>query len=292
MDSFNEKVVENLKNEVEYLNHSLARARESGNFSMYKNLINSYRETVMLINELSENKKCKSNIIQTSDKIIMQVENRQLTTENNEVIIDKNGINIKNTNGINIKNKIDYWKTDEYKIRCAIEKEIEECINKIEFEYKDYIEHFRVARTIGERYDVTFFITNEDILEQFKQAISNILEKITLKRFIGDIRGYVKEYNENKIFCEECKKQLNKKDFYKIDNSEYPICKNCLRKMIRDENDEFDVDKFETILKDMKVEFIGSIFYSVIGNVIHKDYNIIGDYLRKYLPYKLTQKIE
>ncbi len=62
--------------------------------------------------------------------------------------------------------------------------------------------------------------------------------------------------------------------------------------MIRDENDEFDVDKFETILKDMKVEFIGSIFYSVIGNVIHKDYNIIGDYLRKYLPYKLTQKIE
>ncbi|WP_061336684.1 hypothetical protein [Clostridium botulinum] len=284
MDSFNEKVVENLKNEVEYLNHSLARARESGNFSMYKNLINSYRETVMLINELSENKKCKSNIIQTSDKIIMQVENRQLTTENNEVIIDKNGINI--------KNKIDYWKTDEYKIRCAIEKEIEECINKIEFEYKDYIEHFRVARTIGERYDVTFFITNEDILEQFKQAISNILEKITLKRFIGDIRGYVKEYNENKIFCEECKKQLNKEDFYKIDNSEYPICKNCLRKMIRDENDEFDVDKFETILKDMKVEFIGSIFYSVIGNVIHKDYNIIGDYLRKYLPYKLTQKIE
>ncbi len=95
MDGFNEKVVENLKNEVEYLNHSLAKAREDRNFSMYKNLINSYRETVMLINELSENKKCKSNIIQTSDKIIMRVENGQLTTENNEVIIDKNGINIK-----------------------------------------------------------------------------------------------------------------------------------------------------------------------------------------------------
>lgn len=50
--SFNEKVVENLKKEIENLNSSLENCRKSENFSMYKNLINGYRDVVRLIQDL------------------------------------------------------------------------------------------------------------------------------------------------------------------------------------------------------------------------------------------------
>lgn len=49
--SFTEEVVKNLKLEVEELSKSLKKCREQENFSMYKNLINAYRDVVRLIQE-------------------------------------------------------------------------------------------------------------------------------------------------------------------------------------------------------------------------------------------------
>ena len=49
---FTEKIVENLKKEVNELNISLERCRKTDNFSMYKHLINGYGDVIRLIQDL------------------------------------------------------------------------------------------------------------------------------------------------------------------------------------------------------------------------------------------------
>ncbi len=50
--TFNEEVVINFKKEAKELNKSLRKARDENNYSMYKNLINSYRDVVKMIQDL------------------------------------------------------------------------------------------------------------------------------------------------------------------------------------------------------------------------------------------------
>ncbi|NFH40705.1 hypothetical protein [Clostridium sporogenes] len=172
MDNFNEKVVENLKNEIECLNHSLTKARQDGNFSMYKNLINSYRETVMLINELSGNNlKVKSSVIQTPEKIILQVENGTITNENNDIILSKNGVP----------------QFDDYKIKCAIEKEIEEGINKIDCYRERKLIDVKANKFIDDEYDVVIKFNSDVDLSNFKLKINNIISNMPLKNFIDKV---------------------------------------------------------------------------------------------------------
>lgn len=49
--SFTEEVVKNLKLESRALSESLKKCREKDNFSMYKNLINAYKEVTRLIQD-------------------------------------------------------------------------------------------------------------------------------------------------------------------------------------------------------------------------------------------------
>ncbi|EKS4345237.1 hypothetical protein QB607_003241 [Clostridium botulinum] len=155
MDDFNEKVVENLKNEIECLNYSLAKARQDGNFSMYKNLINSYRETVVLINELSGNNlKEKPSII---------VKNGTITNENGDVILSKDGINITSRKlscrkcGCNLDESKFYEVDGCDKIHYTICKN---CIRKIIIDkYGDIdIDKFKeVLQDMDERFDEKLF---------------------------------------------------------------------------------------------------------------------------------------
>lgn len=171
MDNFNEKVVENLKNEIECLNHSLVKARQDSNFSMYKNLINSYRETVMLINELSGNNlKVKHGMIQKTEKIILQVENGTITNEDGNIILNKDGIP----------------HLDECKIKWAIEKEIEEGINKIDC-YKDRKLMGVKAKKFIDKYDIIIKFNSDVDLSNFKLKINNIMSNMSLKNLINKI---------------------------------------------------------------------------------------------------------
>ncbi|HID0768190.1 TPA: hypothetical protein ACXDAZ_002720 [Clostridium botulinum] len=297
MDVFNEKVVKNLKNEVECLNYSLAKAREDGNFSMYKNLINSYRETLMLINELSGNSISKSSIIQTPEKIVLQVGNGKITNENNDILIEGNRINI--------KNEIDYLKSDEYKTRCAIEKEIE---NKINYtKYKDLITeiHAKMVNITG-KYDITIKtnIDNEDELNGFTLLVNNIIINMALKEFINMViladygtqktnptlksLYYNNEKSSNMLSCGNCGKEFKKEGyFYKINQKndiKYPICKHCLDKLLKS-NDCLDENKFKILLDGINIPFDEKRFRRILKAkdvVVNKPMTVISRYLMNF----------
>lgn len=80
--NFDEEVIENLKREIVLLGKSMKNERSRGNFSNYKHLINSYKEIIGLIQDLS-----KEN---NADKGTIRIK----ANEDSDIVISKNGIKI------------------------------------------------------------------------------------------------------------------------------------------------------------------------------------------------------
>lgn len=78
--NFDEEVIENLKREIVLLGKSMRNERSRGNFSNYKHLINSYKEIMGLIQDLS-----KEN---NADKGTIRIK----ANEDSNIVIDKDGI--------------------------------------------------------------------------------------------------------------------------------------------------------------------------------------------------------
>lgn len=86
---------------------------------------------------------------------------------------------------------------------------------------------------------------------------------------------------DNSLICGACNKKLAKSNFYKSYNvlhaSGYlPYCKDCVRKLSYDEDNEFNVEKFKNVLRILDRPYIHTIMQTSINDVMET----VGCYMK------------